>query len=31
MDDLTWFSNIVIVSIGLITIAIAMQGGIQWL
>ena len=29
MDDLTWFSNIVIVSIGLITIAIAMQGGIQ--
>ena len=29
MDDLTWFSNIVIVSIGMITVAKAMQGGIQ--
>jgi len=28
MDDLTWFSNIVIVSIGMMTVAIAMQGGI---
>jgi len=28
MDDLTWFSNIFIVSIGMITVAIAMQGGI---
>jgi len=28
MDDLTWFSNIFIVSVGMLTVTIAMQGGI---
>lgn len=26
MDDLTWFSNIVLVSLGMITVTIAMGG-----
>jgi len=28
MDDLTWFSNIFLVSLGMITVTLAMAGGI---
>ena len=28
MDDLTWFSNIFLVSLGMITVSLAMVGGV---
>jgi len=28
MDDLTWFSNIFLVSLGMITVTLAMAGGV---
>jgi len=28
MDDLTWFSNIFLVSLGMITVSLAMAGGV---